>query len=200
MSYSNNLDNSYELINFNVRQVRRELEKKGVRKDDYHYNYRGLCDEASTLFLQKMKNSCERRCIPFKGTTVHGEQRHNPRIRSTQWYAQHTWACVEIRGVKWYVDCTSSQFQDMYDDIPDYYISRKEPKWFYNDRKNPAFNGITKWLNQHVIFTKTIVDSDGDIRKVHDGIIEILQYDVWGSISDFIRKIIGGKNNGKKQK
>ena len=81
-----------------------------------------------------------------------------------------------------YVDPTSSQFSYIHDDIPDYYISTDKPKWYYPDDENPAWKGITKKINSLIRITRKI-----NGNKVHYGIIEFIQYEIWGIISDLIR-------------
>lgn len=190
MGYAN-FPNAYEMIKYNMWQVRRELEKHTVGSNPDNPNYAGLCYQATSMFLEKMKESCEKRGIPLKFKSIHGEQRHNPNLHSTKWHFQHQWCWVDLLGKRYYVDCTCGQFKDLYDDIPDYYISIKKPKWFLDDRKNIAFNGFTKWLNQKIVIRRRIVLTDMGKTEVHDGIIEFIQYEIWGPISDFIRKILG---------
>lgn len=181
----------YEVLERKVKYVRRYLEKKyyadAGREDD---NFAGLCIEATKLFMNKIKSSCEHSEIPIKVKEIHGEQKHCPRLQSKYWCFQHDWCCVEIAGVRYYIDCTCGQFKRLYDDIPDYYISTKKPKWFLPDRENMAFNGVTKEINKRIIIHRKITDSEGKKRVVSDGLIEFLQYEIWGRISDFIRKIL----------
>lgn len=196
MGYAN-LPNAYEIIHFNVKCVRRELVSQTVGPDPLHPDYAGLCYQATHMFIEKMQNSCNIRGIPLKYKSIHGEQRHNPNLPSTKWPYQHQWCWVELLGRRYYVDCTCGQFKSMYDDIPDYYISIKRPKWFLSDRRNIAFNGITKWLNQKIIIRRQVVLTDWGETEVHDGIIEFIQYEIWGPISDFIRKMLRRDKDGK---
>lgn len=190
MGYAN-FPNAYEMIKFNMWLVRKKLEKHTVGSNPDNPGYAGLCYQATSMFLEEMKESCEKRGIPLKFKSIHGEQRHNPNLHSTKWHFQHQWCWVDLLGKRYYVDCTCGQFKDLYDDIPDYYISIKKPKWFLDDRKNIAFNGFTKWLNQKIIIRRRVVLTDMGKTEVHDGIIEFIQYEIWGPISDFIRKILG---------
>lgn len=84
-------------------------------------------------------------------------------------------------GEHWYVDCTSQQFQDLYKDIPDYYISRKSPKWYYPDSRNPSWRGVLSRVNRK--FEVPIKQGDCVIKV---GVVSFVQLDVMGVISDFI--------------
>jgi len=185
----------YEVLERKVKYVRRFLRNKYYAdtckgNDDFA----GLCIEATKLFMDKIRSSCDHSEIPVKIKEIHGEQSHCPRLQSKYWCFQHDWCCVDIAGEVYYVDCTCGQFKRLYDDIPDYYISTKKPKWFLPDRENIAFNGITKKINQCIIIHRKITDVDGKKRVVNDCIIEFIQYEIWGRISDLIRKILGYKD------
>lgn len=188
MNYAQ-LSTVYDIIHFNVKMVRRELAGHTEGPDALNPNYAGLCYQATDMFIKRMQKSCEIRGTSLKYRSIHGEQKHNPRIHSSKWPYQHQWCWVEIFGRRYYVDCTCGQFKTIYDDIPDYYISVKKPKWFLDDRKNIAFNGITKWLNQKIVIKRRVVLTDWGETDVHDGIVEFIQYEIWGTISNFIRKI-----------
>ena len=107
------------------------------------FRYRGLCNIASDMFKGKLDAYSER---IYGGNTVHlyciynhGEQHHNSKILSRFWGCQHTWLQVIYKQKLYYVDPTCGQFFDLYDDIPPYYVSDIEPKWFYNDKDNWTF-------------------------------------------------------------
>ncbi len=179
----------YEHIVPVVKEVRTSLSKTWDIHNGDHKDYTGLCDEAVTEFTKKFKARIESEGI-FKDASVrqfHGELAHNPSIPSQFWPLQHTWAAVEFRGITIYVDPTCQQFKSICSDIPDYYVSVIEPKWFYSDRDNPVWNGFTRFINEKVQIPRTVKDDDVGHRKVHDGIIEYFQYEVWGIISDTIR-------------
>lgn len=172
-----------------IDEVRKEIaETHDVEsKDSDFYRYTGLCDYASSMIVSKINSLNEDRNNPdFIAGTVHGEQKHSPRIESKYWAEQHTWVAVLLCRLNCFIfiDPTSSQFKRLYSDIPDIYISMRPPKWFYPDRKNPLWNGITGKINESIKFPF----KHGDFI-VHDGLIEILQYRVWGNISDLLRKI-----------
>lgn len=175
------------LIEKMVQDTRKEL---AIEHDVIAKNpgFRGLCDEASTKMLEKLTEYWmnSESDVDLQVYLIHGEQRHSPMSPSKYWIFQHTFVCAIINHETIYIDPTSSQFQWLYSDIPDYYIGRKFPKWYYNDRKNPAWNGITAVINEKI----TIKRSWKDGSTVYDGIIEFIQYEVWGRICDFIRSIL----------
>lgn len=183
---------AYEIIHPIVIEIRKELARRNdIRKDAYNEKYAGLCYTASDMFIAKMEEKCKRIGVKVNVGMVHGEQAHNPRIPSSKWGVEHTWNYVIIFGEKWYIDCTSSQFQSFYNDIPEYIIQKRKPKWYYPDRSNPKFNGITLCIDQKIKFKRNYVTDYGEKVPFHSGLIDILQYDVWGTISDTIRKILG---------
>ena len=195
--YNAHLYSPYEIIKFAVGEVRRKLEPQTSGASSLHPHYAGLCYEATQLFIENIQKSCEKKGLSFKFKSIHGEQRHTPKIPSNQWTAQHQWCWVEISGRRYYVDCTCEQFKHMYPDIPDYYISVKKPKWFIDDRSNIAFNGVTKWINLKIVLKRRVEILDFGPMEVHDGIIEFIQYEIWGRISDGIRKVLRRDKNGK---
>lgn len=183
--------------------VRRKLREEYNISSGPYYHYCGLCDKACDMVvseLERLLNSNIQGYSTIKSMTPHtkhGEQKHLPTIDSLSWPRQHTWLYVEFKPVDvevdivgLYIDPTSEQFRDIYPYIPTSIISTEEPKWYYDDRKNPLWNGITKKLNDWIQFNKTITEPDLSRRKVKEGIIEFLQYDVWGYISDVIHYII----------
>lgn len=154
-------------------------------------NYSGLCDTSITMLMILCKEYSKVNNINLECRGIHGEQSHHVRLDSKCWGYQHTWAVVRCHGIDMYVDPTSGQFQCIYDDIPDFYVSTKKPKWYYPDKKNPQFNNrFTRKLNELITFHRKVTFSNGKTINVTDGIIEILQYEVWGKISDMIRKFI----------
>lgn len=180
-----NLINIHKLLEEIVLEIREELAQEyDIINDEKDYG--GLCDTAYTKFEKKIKlfNFCHR--TNFEVLRFHGEQSHHPRIDSKRWPIQHTWMGIREPGFHiYYVDPTSQQFKRFYNDIPDYYISTKPPKWYYSDRKNPTWNGYTKYLNNKIKIPHKI-----NGRVVREGIIEFCQYEIWGRVSDFIRRMV----------
>lgn len=167
-------------LNEIVKSVRNEL--KEFNKDNKEFNFNGFCDVASDELIIKIKRYMNDKFgIQVNIYKIHGEQKHTPRIPSSKWTLQHTWIAIVISSNVIYIDATCQQFQDMYDDIPDYYISEKSPKWFYPDSKNWVYGiKITRWINRKIKIKHSFMG---------EGIIEFIQYSIWGNISDFIRKI-----------
>lgn len=179
-----------ELISQVVECVRAQLSITYNVDSEGYQNFAGLCDTASSICSDCIKDEIDKHYgLDIEVKTIHGEQSHHPRIPSRKWAIQHTWMKVMLPDYTIYVDPTSGQFQHLYHDIPDFYISTEKPYWYYPDRSNPVWNGITKYLNDKIKFRRVIKFQDKDLI-VHNGIIEILQFDVWGNISDFIRKFI----------
>lgn len=194
-----NFHSAIKIIRPIVEKVRELLAAKyDVSEKGKYPNYQGLCHEASMLVCSEINGlGTNPDGIRFMASTIHGEQKHTPKIMSTDWPIQHTWCEVYDRRLRGYiyVDATCGQFKDIYDDIPDYYIAVYPPKWFYPDRKNPAWRGFTKKLNRSIqIPFKPFPNND---YVGHEGIIEALQYRVWGNISDLI--FVWLKTMGKKR-
>lgn len=153
--------------------------------------FTGLCDIASAMVILRIKDYLINNGFTTPGDfivdSIHGEQRHSTAIESRFWILQHTWACLKIHNDLIYIDATCSQFNNIYDDMPDYYVSTIPPKWFYPDRDNPAWRGILSKINDiKFIPRKIVVDSLS--TTYYDGIVEFIQYNVWGKISDMIRR------------
>jgi hypothetical protein len=135
----------------------------------------GLCDEACDLVMQKIEyfNKMYDFDYLIDFYRIHGEQRHTPMLESKYWDYQHTWMMVKFHHyndeLTLYIDPTIDQFSYMYDSyVPTVYISELKPKWFYPDAENPYWK--LKFLNKSKLFPK-------------------LQYELWGRISDIIRKL-----------
>lgn len=129
----------------------------------------GLCNIAADLLEDEIDSIFNENGIKiYEYEIIHGEMRHNPRIRSDYWELEHTWARVKVDGYTIYLDPTSAQFRDLFTDIPDYYISTKKPKWYYPDENNPAF--MVK-------------------RDDWTECIRVIQYKLWGRMSDFINNV-----------
>lgn len=175
-----------------VVDTRKELRAKYKdidTKDSEHYNFTGLCDEAVDIFAKYVKEYGYEFGVNIYVYIIHGEQRHNPAIPSKYWILQHTWCYMQIKSIRVYVDPTSSQFKWLYNDIPNYYVSTSPPKWYYPDRKNCAFSGLTSKLNKkfRIDYETEIL---GDKIRVNEGLIEFCQYEIYGRISDALRKMI----------
>lgn len=174
-----------------VINIRNELKDHYDITSTEYENYAGLCNIAVEMFINRMNPILSRlpKNIRYEIRSIHGEQSHHPRISSNKWGIQHTWIILTVGKKKVYIDPTSSQFKDMYVDIPDYYISCKKPKWYYPDRRNPQFRSFTKVLNNKIRFHKVITIMGENVNSTF-GIIEFFQYDIWGTISDKIRNTI----------
>lgn len=137
------------------------------------FQYRGLCDKASVM-LHYMLDYEHPSMFSIK--TMHGEQKHTTRISSDEWLYQHTWLRVTdlIHRKIYYVDPTSSQFQDLYPEIPDYYIDEEPPEWFLDDAHNFVVSKLGHRINDK-------------IRVCNYGILDIFEYIIHGGISDGIR-------------
>jgi hypothetical protein len=108
---------------------------------------------------------------------VHGELKHTPKINSIYWSCEHTWVVMHAEKYTFYIDCTSSQFQWMFKNIPDYYISTRKPKWYLPDSENIAFSKlkICKWLMNHKIKSMPVPI--------------FFTYKIWAPISDLLHEI-----------
>ena len=153
-------------------------------------DYRGLCDTAYTMLKDRIDLFNKLHNVNWQVIHFHGEQAHTPRINSKNWIYQHTWAAITDGIDTIYIDITSQQFRWLYPDIPDYYISFKPPKWYYSDKKNPAWSGITGKLNRKFRIKRKIKLKGGSIVDTSDGIIELCQYEIWGPVSNILRFII----------
>lgn len=179
-----------EIVRQTVERVRAQLSMTyDVNSEEYH-NFAGLCYEASKMCSEYVKDEIKKTFnLDIEVVSIHGEQAHHPRIPSQKWAIQHTWIKILAYGYTIYADPTSGQFKHLYSDIPEFYVDTKKPFWYYSDRSNPVWNGITRDINKKIKFARLIKLADEEFT-VHCGIIEILQFDVWGNISDFIRKFI----------
>lgn len=185
--------NAYEayLINFldpMVYDIRKRLSKRYPVRDSEGrwYKYQGLCDMSVEILESELRIWNSAYGTNFRLQVIHGEQKHSPRTLSKNWGLQHTWCQVSNGKAKVYVDPTSSQFQDLYKDIPDYYISNEKPKWFYPDRDNISMKGIFAVLNKWRLTYKT--RKDGRTIIVREGVVNFIQYEIWGKISDALYK------------
>lgn len=141
------------------------------------FQYRGLCDKASVMLRHRLEYDYPGR---LSVRTIHGEQKHTTRISSDEWLYQHTWLRVTdlVNKKIYYVDPTASQFQDLYPEIPDYYVDEKPPVWFLEDSHNFVVSKLGYRINDK-------------IRICKHGIVDIFEYVIYGGISDGIRWLKG---------
>lgn len=170
-----------------INSLRIQLAKEfNVSDNGSNPYYAGLCYEISSRFVDEFNRKyCIDGHFPV-ACIAHGEIKHSPWIaHSDNWSWEHTW--VEVRTGNHhiiYVDGSCSQFRDILDDIPEYYVSSTPPKWFLNDRNNIVFKrGILRTINERVKIKRKL-----NGRIVKEGIIEFLSYDIWGFISDTMRR------------
>lgn len=167
-----------------VKLIREDLASYYNVESLEYENYRGLCDIACNKFMNVAMHDND---VYVRVRLIHGEQKHKPNLISRCWAYEHTWMQVMVNGVYVYADPTSGQFKNLYSDIPDYYISTKKPKWYYPDKRNPAFNGLTRMLNDRIKLNIKVPRLNGNgMCNYKIGIIEYLQRFVWGRISDKI--------------
>ncbi len=170
-----------------IREIRSDLAKEyDVFPGGKNENYMGLCDIAVTRLIKQLEKYKEKRNISLVFKAEHGELSHSPICDSSHWPTQHTWCLVKRFDALIYVDPTSSQFKDIFPDIPEYYLSLEPPKWYLSDRFNRAYSGWTATLNKWKLTYK--IRKDGKRMVVREGIVEFFQYSIWGGISDFIRR------------
>ncbi|MCM1439513.1 MAG: hypothetical protein NC131_09995 [Roseburia sp.] len=157
-----------QVIERQVRDVRKRLALKyDVKKGDFK-NYTNLCDEAVNLFIEGMENykKVEARNVNlFSVEKIHGEQRPHPRLRMCDWATEHTWAVVYYRGESIYVDPTSGQFSDFYFRMPEYYISTEPPKWFLPDEDNDASGRDWNWRERIFGFFSDLIGKIFGLQK-----------------------------------
>ncbi len=183
-----------------VKEIRHKLETTHNMQE--HLDFMGLCDEASTMMVDELMLSAELKEYPvfdLEIVKVHGEMNHKPFIPSKYWPRQNTWVEIgmnfetknlnisRIRSVYIYVDCTCQQFRNMFEDIPDFYISTLPPRWFYPDRYNWARKeDVFVWLNENI---RISVRGKGNKYQGNSiGLSEYCQYEIWGKISDWLGK------------
>jgi hypothetical protein len=183
------VEDDFDIIVRLVNEVRMELafEYDVDNPESDKYRYRGLCDLSIERLNAKLPKT-------FALSSMHGELKHSLNIDPDHWPSQHT-VCriISPNGETYYVDPTIDQFKDVlpwtYSHNYRYgYVSVQPFGYFYSDRKNPQFNGWTKWLNEKIVFERRVPNWD---IPVHDGIIEYIQYEIWGGIARGLRKILG---------
>lgn len=161
------------------------------------YKYTGLCIESCLIMDEKLRDMHKKafkvqkeNYIEFSIKEIHGELNHISKIKSEYWPLQHSLIQLDVidkrDGSKLFsiwIDPTSEQFQQYSNYIPAMYIDTKKPWYFLPDRKNPAFNGIGKKLNEKIKITYKVND-----RKVSEGIVEFYQYGIIGLIKDLLHR------------
>ena len=188
------IDEVYDI----VEDVRNKLSKEYDVGDGSSFSrYNGLCDRASIEFINIYNSTYKSLisrygCKPGDARAVHGELKHSLKCDSMYWPIQHTWVEIKIQNsdkTLLYVDATCGQFNDIFEDIPEYYVSIFKPKWYLKDGENIRFRKIPFYIDRHIILHPWgRGDGDGSI-----GIIEYIQFIIHGRISDFLRKVI--RNN-----
>ncbi len=168
-----------------IKEVRQELaDAFDVEKGTYA-KYTGLCDAAAKMVSDKIRRTFNNEPFPDGEVVVkliHGELAHKPSIWSKDWPLQHTITYAQFGNVGAYIDCTAEQFQSYNSNIPSCYLSGIAPWYFYPDRNNPAWNWPLKILNRIPV----LVYSSGRWHKDH--LVEAVQYEFWGRISDMLKR------------
>lgn len=175
--------------------IHQDIEPLVKEVRDYIYNeYKthdltGFCDTACIELKKRLEDYFRKTYsnVKIDIKTIHGEQRHLPRLLSRCWAFEHTWMIAKINKYVIYIDPTSAQFKHFYNDIPDYYISTEAPKWYIPDNKHPVYG----YKLFGIINEKIKVKVKGYRRKI--GIIDYLYYEIWGKASDFIHMIVYAK-------
>ncbi len=141
-----------EVLTNIIQDVQKELSMQYNILSGENKNFSGLCNLASEMILQRLKDYSDS-SNKIKTKLIHGEQ--NPNLAGYK-AIEHTWAEIYWQETKFYVDATSQQFQYIYADIPDYYISTKPPKWFLADRDNPEIQKLKVQYKQDVHWVEPI--------------------------------------------
>lgn len=184
-----------EVMPLIVETVRGELARSYDVENFYSENFRynGLCNTAAFLVKAMFRsymsfyNSISDKDEDYEVKIVHGEQRHTPNLESKYWACEHTWVAIRLLHQWYYIDPTSQQFQKLYDDIPEYYISTKPPKWYLPDKYNWRFSKFGKFLDKFKFKYK-------DEYGTHNiSLTDYLVFIVWGKLSDKIGKINAGR-------
>lgn len=135
--------------------------------------FSGLCDLASSMIINEINKLNNDRITKCK--TIHGELSHKYIFDSKDWILEHTLVEIVYDNITIYIDATSGQFIDKNTSVPRMYISTNKPWYMLLDEDNIIYKDcIWKKINNK-------------FKIINIGIIEILQYDVWGFISDIFR-------------
>lgn len=114
------------------------MEKKieGFNANNYK-SYIGLSEDASLLFKKTMEKLYKTDNVEI----IHGEIKHNWRVKSSEWDRKHVWC----KYSDYYIDITISQFLPIIKDVPQIYVSKKKPKWF--TESNNKFKDTKTWAS-----------------------------------------------------
>lgn len=132
--------------------VRETLSKSYDITKGEHEAYKGLCNESYSLFEQEISklNNLNLEVIQF-----HGEQKHTVKIDPENWYYEHTWIGLKYKNSNkiLFIDPISQQFRWLYNNIPDFYISDRPPKWYLSDKDNIFFRVYkkNKWISKNIV-------------------------------------------------
>ena len=172
-----------EIIIPAVRKTREELANEYDVEHFWsdNFKYRGLCDEASIRIMNKIKTELDDSNLNYSIEAVHGEQRHTFYLKSKYWAYEHTWVHLKLYNHNYYIDATSEQFENIYDDIPKSFILYRKPNWFIADKNNWLWHNPWMYINRKIKVTHK--DEFGSHRM---DIFDYLVYIVWGRISDWI--------------
>lgn len=109
----------------------------------------GLCDVASKKFKYNFDELLKGKYPILEHTScelMHGELKRSKKISKKYWGLEHTWNIVNIEDHVFHIDITSSQFQDIFTDIPNVYVGKLMPKWYLPDSGNSHYGGRNKWF------------------------------------------------------
>lgn len=199
-----------------VKTIRKELLNDNDRPK--YDDYVGLCDAVWEKLEKKinehnnsyiMKEMFKGQLIPFQ---LHGEMRHTSKINPDNWGYQHTWYAVIWKQNNYneysippsykeiiYIDPTSQQFQWLFTDIPNYYISTIPPKWYYWDSLNPTFIGIRRWfINRNKSNIKILLKEENvkSQNRYYRNYMRFIQHVIKRNLCKVYRWIIGRKEEG----
>lgn len=182
-----------DIIELSILEVRANLAKEyNVTSVSENRNYTGLCDISITMLARQLKVRLAPLLKPnqrYEFHVIHGEQNHSIHLRSGAWIYEHTWGSVTVytndEEITFYVDPTMSQFDFLYhDEIPEYYVDIKSPKWYLPDKYNLNFVYPFSLLNRIPI----PIYVNHQWHKI--GFFEFMDYIVIGKCSDIIGKLI----------
>lgn len=142
---------------------REQLEQ--IYGDQSERKYLGICNTATDILKAQLEKIPTLKIRDMK--EIHGELAHVWWIPSKYWGMEHTMLTGQIfydghlRAI--YIDPTSCQFQDIFDEAPDWYIGFSVPDWFYPDRDNPLWSIM---------------------NRKKQNVVRFFRYNVWGFCSD----------------
>lgn len=153
-----------------------------------HFKFKGLCNEASIMLINAIKttfNSCGE--DQYTVESIHGELAHIPEIESKYWPMQHTMVHLYKDTYEIYIDPTCDQFSDICPGITFGYIGWDIPKWFLPDENNWLWKSPFNKINNNWKIKRKI-EFDNQEIYVKSPILDHIVYDIWGHISDKLRK------------